>query len=151
RGFMKFLNQHCERIEHNTAQLQRSIDHSIDDTKRSRGAQDALLKVVRDDHRNAVAELNKSLDTAKVSTIEFEGKFAAEMGRQCGQLEDRITLNLSIQNRISMELVTEVRTALSKRTKEEDQHEANLGVWATGRSNYSQLIHSESHFDGTGH
>jgi hypothetical protein len=128
RGFMKFINQHCQRIEGSASELQASIDNAIEDTTRSRGAQDAQLKTVRDDHRNAVAELHKALDATKVSSIEFESKFASDMGRQCGQLEDRITLNLSIQNRVSMELVTDVRTALSKRTKEDDQHEANLGV-----------------------
>lgn len=128
KGFMAFVNQHCQRVERDATLVESRIQQSLDETIRARTAQDELLAVVRDNHRSAIAELHAALDALKISVIEFEGRFAGEMSKRCGQLEDRVTLNLSIQQRVSMDLVAEVRTALSKRTKEEDQHEANVGV-----------------------
>jgi hypothetical protein len=127
-SFLRVVDQNCQRMQGEAVLMQVQVDRAIDETQRVRSAQEDLLKVVRQDHHDAMALLHKSLDETKMSTIEFEGRFAGDMRKSVGALDDRITLDLSIQHRVSTELVTEVRTALSKRTKAEEQYEANIGL-----------------------
>lgn len=127
-ALLAFVDQHCRKIEQQVLALEEGVDHTLLDTHRARSAQDKLLTDIRKDHHDAIADLHKDLGATNLNVVEFEGRFAAELSKSCGLLEDRMTLDLSIQQRISADLVNDVRAALSKRTKADEEYEGSIGI-----------------------
>lgn len=114
RKYDDFFRSTSSRISSSVNGLDTRLQASLDEISERRASQEALLDAIRNEHHDSIAELNRELNATRSDVIRFETQFSHQLSASIGQLEDRMTIELSIRQRMAADVRQEAAAMLGK-------------------------------------